>query len=330
MQQEQNQDFLNAFMSLIQNANKPKIQHSIKDCIKLWLDYSETRCRPDTIKYYKKEINIAFDYLKQEDCNFIEDVTFIKMNSVIATLKRSGKYKNNSINKIIECVKQLVHYCYMNDIIEYDQLSKLQKLQRDDVETITIKDEQIEKIFNYMGNLDLSNHINFRNVLFIHLLRDTGARYNEIRNILISDINLENNSILLRLTKTHEMRTVYITPTTKELIEKFIQDVKPKDYLMCNVKTKEMTVRCNLYSFIHKLKEECGITQSISPHKWRHTLATQLVKMNISLENVRKLLGHSTLNITKKYLHVDDESQRNTILNALQKIQGNEKKEDEN
>ena len=52
--------------------------------------------------------------------------------------------------------------------------------------------------------------------------------------------------------------------------------------------------------------------------------------MNISLENVRKLLGHSTLNITKKYLHVDDESQRNTILNALQKIQGNEKKEDEN
>lgn len=99
---------------------------------------------------------------------------------------------------------------------------------------------------------------------------------------------------------------------------------------MCNVKTKEMTARCNLYSFIHKLKEECGITQSISPHKWRHTLATQLVKMNISLENVRKLLGHSTLNITKKYLHVDDESQRNTILNALQKIQGNEKKEDEN
>ena len=55
-------------------------------------------------------------------------------------------------------------------------------------------------------------------------------------------------------------------------------------------------------------------------------MATQLVKMNISLENVRKLLGHSTLNITKKYLHVDDESQRNTILNALQKIQGNEKK----
>lgn len=35
MQQEQNQDFLNAFMSLIQNANKPKIQHTIKDCIKL-------------------------------------------------------------------------------------------------------------------------------------------------------------------------------------------------------------------------------------------------------------------------------------------------------
>lgn len=298
MQQEQNQDFLNAFMSLIQNATKPKNQHNIKECINLWLDYSETRCRPDTIKFYTKEINIAYDYLKECGCNFIEDITIMKMNSVIASLKRSGRYKNNSINKIIDCVKQLVHHCYMNDIIEYDQLAKLQKLKRDDVETITIKKEQIEKIFAYMENLDLKNHINFRNVLFIHLLRDTGARCNEIRNILISDINLENNSILLRLTKTHEMRTVYITPTTKELIKKFIQDVKPKNYLMCNVRTKEIIARCNLYTFIHHLKIECGITQSISPHKWRHTLATQLVKMNISLENVRKLLGHSTLNIT--------------------------------
>lgn len=330
MQQEQNQDFLNAFMSLIQNANKPKIQHSIKECINLWLDYSETRCRPDTIKFYTKEINIAYDYLKECDCKFIEDITIMKMNSVIASLKRSGRYKNNSINKIIDCVKQLVHYCYMNDIIEHDQLSKLQKLKRDDVETITIKEPQIEKIFTYMESLDLSNNINLRNVLFIHLLRDTGARCNEIRNILISDINLENNSILLRLTKTHEIRTVYITPITKELIEKFIDQVKPDKYLMCNVITKDIIARCNLYTFIHKLKEECEINQSISPHKWRHTLATELVKMNISLENVRKLLGHSTLNITKKYLHVDDESQKNTILNALEKLQDNEKKDNRN
>lgn len=322
-----NQDFITNFISMLQNTNIQKEYHTIDDCIKLWLDYSSTKCRPDTITYYKKCINYILPYLKSNKCYYIENITLLKLNSIIAEIKNLNKYKNNTINKFIGAIKPLIQFCYMNDIIENNPIAKFQKLKKDDIETITINNELISKIFNYLNTLNLSNISNLRNILFTYLLRDTGVRLNELRHIEINNINFNNNSILLTFTKTHENRYVYISDLTKELLIKYIDIIKPNKYLICNEITKDIMADDFIYKFFNKIKKACNINQSISPHKWRHTLATCLLKENVNLENIRKLLGHSSLEITKKYLHVDNEYQQNTILKALKEIQNKQKKD---
>lgn len=322
------QQILNEFISLLQNNLQQKQLHNIDDCINLWLDYSKTRTRPDTILYYQKLIKLVNPFLKSNKCFYIEDLTILKMNSIIADIKALNHYKNNTINKVVSTLKQIMQFCYTNDIVKENQLTKFKKLKKDDTETIIIDNQIINKIFNYLSTLNLNNISNLRNIVFIHLLRDTGARLNELRHIETNNINFSNNSILLTYTKTHEHRYVYFTEITKELLFKYIDKVQPEKYLICNEKTKNMLDDCFIYKFTKKIQKECNIKQSISPHKWRHTLATCLLKENIPLENIRKLLGHSSLEITKKYLHINNDSQKETILSALKEIQDKQKDEE--
>lgn len=321
MQETNSIDLLNNFINAIQNMNsKNNTKHSINDCINLFFDNAYTRCTLDTIKFYKKSLKAILPVLQELNIYYMEDLDCLKMNSIVARFKASCKYKNNTINKFIDILKMISRYCYYNDITEFDHIAKFKKLKKDDIETITISDTNIKKIFNYLSTLDLKNHINFRNLLFIYLLRDTGARCNEIRYITISDLLFEENAIFLHTTKTKQFRKVYITDETIELLKKYIDEIKPINYIVCNVKTKELLDRSNLYTFIAKIRSECDIDKSISPHKWRHTLASNLIKLNINLENVRKLLGHTSLETTKKYLHIQDKEQQETILNALNKL----------
>ena len=55
---------------------------------------------------------------------------------------------------------------------------------------------------------------------------------------------------------------------------------------------------------VSKLGAECGI--HAHPHKFRHTLATNLIRRNAPLHMVQKILGHTDVNTTMIYVDTDD------------------------
>jgi len=52
------------------------------------------------------------------------------------------------------------------------------------------------------------------------------------------------------------------------------------------------------------LQKQWKITESISPHKWRHTFATTYIRNGGKLPFLQQLLGHANLKTTQKYLHL--------------------------
>lgn len=56
----------------------------------------------------------------------------------------------------------------------------------------------------------------------------------------------------------------------------------------------------------HKLK-------GVSLHRFRHTFATRLYEAKVKLKNIQSLLGHSTVQMTERYLHIDEEEQADSI-----------------
>ncbi len=153
--------------------------------------------------------------------------------------------------------------------------------------------------------------------------RYTGMRNNQMLHIRLRDVNLEQGWIELRLegSKTHREWKVPLVRQLKERMKGLIacaseRGAEPND-LLFDVKRfttppqklysyDEKKVLQSFRSFYRRLSRECGF--DISSHRFRHTLATELMKSpDRNLKLVKDLLGHRNVSTTMEYIELDME-----------------------
>ncbi|MFG6076909.1 tyrosine-type recombinase/integrase [Erwinia sp. OPT-41] len=147
-------------------------------------------------------------------------------------------------------------------------------------------------------------------------LRYTGMRLNQLLHIRLRDINLCEGymDLCLEGSKTHrEWRVPVVSalnPRLRHLVAKsaalgagkndYLFDVN-RILLNKNVLWDAAQVHQKLRSFFRRLSKECGF--AVSPHRFRHTLATELMtspERNLML--VKDLLGHQSVSTTMEYV----------------------------
>lgn len=317
-------EIITAFANLLQGIEtKLTLQQAFENMI----IYSKAKeCRKGTIDYYTKTFSKINEYMKSVNIIYVEDINKMIVSNMIIYLKAKD-FKNSSINKYIEVLKHIVKFNYDNDYTKVNNIATIKKLKEKEPDIKTIEEKNVIKILNYIEELDTSNLINLRFKVFIKLLMDTGARYNEIVNIKLKNIDIDNNSILLDFTKTNKDRYVFFSDHTKQDLEKLKRNLENLNqnlenlnrfiYLFSNFETKKIIFKSTMYEQIENMRKKLEIEQSITPHKWRHTLATKLCDNNINLMSIKEVLGHSTLEITKRYIHADKEKIKKDVLNVL-------------
>jgi len=172
-------------------------------------------------------------------------------------------------------------------------------------ETITIPRHIILDILRYLNSLKPTPS-NLRNKVIVYLLLDTGMRLSELVNLKIENINLSDNMINLTYTKTSMDRTVFISDKTTQLLTEY-KKLLNRNYgaLIIEFRNDKKVIPRYINHILSDIAKTLNITQSISPHKWRHTYATMCLQNGANLEFVRKTLGHSNLQTTQKYLHLE-------------------------
>lgn len=135
--------------------------------------------------------------------------------------------------------------------------------------------------------------------IVFNLILDSGIRRTEVTKIKTKYINFETNSIYLDETKTKKPRYIFFSEETKALIQK-VYDRNNK-YLL-KTEHSETISPCTISSAMERIKAATGII-NISCHKLRHYFATNLLKNNANINEVKELLGHSSTEMTSRYVH---------------------------
>lgn len=159
----------------------------------------------------------------------------------------------------------------------------------------------------------------------IMTLRCTGIRRGQLVKLKIGDVNLSNRTIYIspEINKNHDYHIVPISDSLYPHIEKLVNELRSRKQTdSCQLfnlnifsrytrrKGKMMSQNQLTHIFRH-ISRLAGFVSS--PHRFRHTVATQLMKKPENVYVVQKLLGHKDISVTLGYIEHDVEMLRETV-----------------
>lgn len=239
-----------------------------------------------------------------------EDIKRDQILDLILYLKdKNNKISNATINKYIGLLlRTLRNECNID--IKFDKLKEQKKM------ISIVSHESIQKIFQHYEKMLYPEHL--RNLVFFRILLDTGLRLSEILSLKVSNINFNDQSILAKVTKTKEDRLVFYTKPTEVFLNRYIINEKITGHLFIDLNTREILKIDRIQKICQNLRKTLHIRESVTPHKWRHTFATQFTNQNGNMEVLRILMGHSNILTTQRYLHINTQKLRNEYFRVFE------------
>ncbi len=206
------------------------------------------------------------------------------------------------------CLEKAIEQSPMDNI---EQPSVLKKIP----DVLSIQD--IEKIIN---SIDLSKEEGQRNRAILETLYGCGVRVSELISMQISNLHMDEGFVLIK-GKGKKERLVPFSGEAKKHVLLYLEHYRNRlkilpeyeDILFLNRRGKPLT-RNMIFIIVKKLTELSGINKNVSPHTFRHSFATHMIKNGADLRAVQEMLGHESITTTEIYTHIDKQYLRNNIL----------------
>ena len=169
----------------------------------------------------------------------------------------------------------------------------------------------VEEISKMINSIDEKENFGQRNKTIIEILYGTGIRVSELIELRISNIFFKENIIRV-LGKGEKERFVPLGIKAKKSINDYINtkrslqrvDESSNDILILSKYGKKLTRHMN-FTLIRNISKNCGINKKISPHTFRHSFASHLLKNGADLRSIQLILGHENITTTEIYTHLD-------------------------
>ena len=148
----------------------------------------------------------------------------------------------------------------------------------------------------------------------IQLLAESGMRIGEVLNLKIEDLNLKDNSIKVKQTKTFNQRIVPISPIMNKKLTGLIASRDPPEFVFPSPRTGERLANNTVWIRVKNFAKEAKINKNVHPHTFRHSFVTELLRQDLSILKVAAIVGHEKVATTQRYSHLLYEDLRQAIL----------------
>lgn len=145
----------------------------------------------------------------------------------------------------------------------------------------------------------------------IETLLSSGVRVEELSNLYIDDIDFVQTSVDVRHGKGDKERITYLSTIAVKYLTKYLSERKhPNVYLFTN-KNNERLRPSGIAKILKTIGDRAGV-QNVYPHRFRITFATNLAARGMDVQEIQKLLGHSSVETTMIYIHTNDTQVKNS------------------
>ena len=172
-----------------------------------------------------------------------------------------------------------------------------------DVAIDVLNDEEIERLLSF---LDPATDVGCRDRGIVCLMLESGLRLEEVVKLRVDDVHLKESYVKVH-GKGDKENYVPLGPTTQKALARYLEHfrrpVKAREAaFFLNIFGEPLTSASVQSSFV-RLAKRSGITR-LHPHLLRHTAATRMLANGADLHTVQRLLSHSDVRVTLRYLHL--------------------------
>ena len=291
----------------------------------------ERKSSPNTIRSYKKALELLLDFVKDRKHIPLNKLTFddITRDVVSEFLQYLEEDRNCSVstrNQRLHCIRAFFRYAAQEDIKLVKHLAEVEKVNKARKPKPLVEHMSEQAIQVILRQPDVTTVIGKRDAFLMLFLYRTGVRVQELVNVQICDISTSTHSSLTVCGKGSKIRTIPLRSDTMKHLQQYMELFHPgcspytKDYLFYTVRNgtkKRMTednVRWLLRKYGTAARQEClEIPENVHPHLFRHSLAMSLYRNGVDLSLISQWLGHANIETTLIYAHADTEIKRQAI-----------------
>lgn len=259
----------------------------------------------------KQELKQVKEYLVQKRAiTELESVTSYDLKAYVRTKQIAG-LQPQSIVSMFKIIRAFFSWCEKEEYLNVNIASKVEtpNIPKKILKGFTVKEVQLMvEAFTYKTYLEA------RNKAIIAMLADTGIRAMEIRGL--EAINVKETTILVN-GKGNKERIVFISPALKRILIKY-ERMKKQYFNGKDVTTNYFLSYTGsglshvaLDSIVKEAGKRAGIIgKRVSPHTFRHFYAvTSLNEGKMDVYSLSRLLGHSDISVTQRYLQSMNDEQ---------------------
>lgn len=272
-----------------------------------YLEFCQFRKELDkkTLKAYRIDLRQFFDICGNADpCRD-------EIENYVTELHR--RYKQKTVKRKLASVKAFYHYLEEEEVIEETPFRKIRvKFKEAFILPRIIPREEIEKLLNYMYTVSKSSACSMRrrwlrDMAVVEMFFATGARVYEISNIQKSNIDLASG--LLKIDGKGDKER-YIQIGDEEVLALLrvyyaenADEIERSGCFFVNDRGRRFTEQ-SIRGMLDRYAKGAGIERKITPHMFRHSLATYLIEEGVDISCVQQIFGHSSIRTTQIYIHV--------------------------
>ncbi len=292
-----------------------------KDYVENYLRH-QYRCnfQASTLKNTYSSLAPFLKFIKERGKGDIKEVEKGDLEGFVEHEQDRG-LKPSTVKLRLATVKAFLRFLIEEGVVSEEVFPWKLKIRMPETLPRAMDPEDVEELLAVKGNV--------RNRAMILVLLRTGMRIGELLNTRVADVQMEEQKILIyEGEKNQRGRVVYFSEDAKEALQAWLNKRDQRiELIFYGYKGRGLSYQAARMMFV-KYLEKAGLThKGYTLHCLRHTYATELLNARMPLECLEKLMGHSRLEVTRRYAVLTDKTKEEEYFKAMAIIERRESNE---
>jgi integrase/recombinase XerC/integrase/recombinase XerD len=280
-------------------------------------DLKRRNCRPNTIRSNFMTLLLFLSYLKERGRTSLETITREDMSSFIEH-EQDRDMQPNTVATRLRLLYAFVRYLVDREVAHPDLLKRKLRVKVPEPLPRAMDPEDVQELLSVIKKP--------RDRAMILVLLRTGMRIGELLATRMSEVNLrEKQIIIMEAQKTRVGRVAYLSEDACQALTVWLNmRDQTKESLFYGQGRQSLSYTAARMRFARHLEATGLEHKGYSLHCLRHTCATELLNAGMRLECLQQLLGHSSIEMTRRYARLTDNTRREEYFRAMARIEKGE------